>query len=145
MPSDPFDAMQQRSYFFDEGLRFECQQCGACCVGDPGTIFVSRAEAETIAAHLQMPAAAFTHTCLYPYKSAYSIKEDDTGRCLFFDGGCTIYAVRPGQCRTFPFWFSNLRSQSRWRWISRQCPGIGRGPLFSREQILSIVQSAMML
>ena len=145
MQSVLLDAMEQRPYFFDRGLRFECQRCGACCVGEPGTIFVSPFESEVIAAHLEMTPAAFTDTYLYPYKTGYSIKEDAVGRCRFFADGCSIYPVRPHQCRTFPFWFSNLRSERRWRRIGRQCPGIGQGRRFTRGQILSIARSTMMI
>jgi Fe-S-cluster containining protein len=135
----------RRPYFFDAGIRFACRRCGSCCVGAPGTVFVSHEESRVIAAHLEMDAAQFVADYLYPYKSGYSITEHDDGRCRFFDGGCTIYAVRPNQCRTWPFWFSNMRSERRWRCIVRQCPGIGKGRLFSRAEILAMVRSTMMI
>ena len=41
---------QERSYFFDDGLRFECTQCGTCCTGEPGAIIaLSEEELEAIA------------------------------------------------------------------------------------------------
>ena len=134
----PFKRLEQRSYFFDQGLRFTCLKCGACCVGEPGTIYVTQSEIETISASLQQPVEAFTAQYLYPYKDSYSIKEDKEGRCLFFDDGCTIYDIRPLQCRTFPCWFSSLRSERLWRDIQSQCPGIGRGRLYSREELLEL-------
>ncbi|MGD9217408.1 MAG: YkgJ family cysteine cluster protein [Desulfobacteraceae bacterium] len=138
-----FDSLEKRSYFFDQGLRFTCTKCGACCVGEPGTIYVTGAEIEIIAASLNRSVDAFTAQYLYPYKDSYSIKEDEQGRCLFFDEGCAIYAIRPLQCRTFPFWFSNLRSQHRWQQIKCECPGIGRGRLYSREEIIKLAQESM--
>ena len=29
---------EDRSYFFDAGLRFSCTQCGKCCTGEPGIV-----------------------------------------------------------------------------------------------------------
>jgi hypothetical protein len=40
------------------------------------------------------------------------------------------------QCRTWPFWFANMRSEERWKSVLRECPGIGNGPLVDRESIL---------
>jgi uncharacterized protein len=130
-------------YFFDKGLRFACLQCGGCCGGDPGTIFISGKEITVLADHLKVSQSQLIRKYLYPFKDSYSIREDDQGRCLFFDNGCTIHPVRPHQCRTFPFWFDNLRSESRWRNITQQCPGIGQGRQYTREEILSIVQTTM--
>ena len=143
MKVTPFHSLAKNSYFFDQGLRFGCLKCGACCVGEPGTIYVTDAEIGTIAAWLNQSVDAFTAQYLYPFKDSYSIKEDEQGRCLFFEDGCTIYAIRPLQCRTFPFWFSNLRSQHRWQRIKNECPGIGRGRLYSREEILKLVRESI--
>jgi uncharacterized protein len=140
--SHPLDL---RPYFFDQGICFECRQCGACCVGDPGTIYLSEGEINIVIKYLGMDREGFIDRFCYPFKDSYSLGEDCRGRCLFFDNGCTIYPVRPMQCRTFPFWFSNVRSQARWCQIQQQCPGIGTGPCYSRDQILTIVRSTMHL
>ncbi|MFZ1984336.1 MAG: YkgJ family cysteine cluster protein [Desulfatitalea sp.] len=132
-----------RAYFFDQGLRFACQRCGQCCTGAPGKVFVGPDEIGPMADHLDMAVGPFTETYLYPYKDSYSIAEDPHGNCLFFDQGCTLYTVRPLQCRTFPFWFSNLRSEKRWLKIQQECPGIGQGRLYSRQEILERVHRAM--
>lgn len=132
--------LDHRSYFFDSGIRFTCQQCGACCVGVPGTIYISAEEIRTVSRFMDMNASEFKRQNCYAFKDAYSIREDTQGRCLFFKDGCGIYPVRPLQCRTFPFWFSNMRSEKRWRRVEKQCPGIGTGLFYSREEILSIAQ-----
>lgn len=139
----PFGKLGNRPYFFDQGLRFRCQQCGDCCVGEHGTIYVSAPEIEAIAACLRMPVDGFTTRYLYPYKDSYSIKEDDQGRCLFYEEGCAIYNIRPMQCRTYPFWFSTLRSEERWRRVGRQCPGIGRGRLYTKSELLDMLVRSM--
>lgn len=132
-----------RAYFFDQGLRFECRRCGQCCTGAPGTVFVSPDEIAPMADHLGMAVEPFIESYLYPYKDSFSIAEDPHGNCLFFNQGCTIYTARPLQCRTFPFWLSILRSKKRWREIQRECPGIGQGRLYSRQEILAQVHRAM--
>ena len=96
-------------------------------------------EIKTMADYMHQSVADFTAEFLYPFKDSYSIKEDDQGRCRFFNDGCTLYPIRPLQCRTFPFWFANMRSEQRWQRIARQCPGIGTGRLYSRAQILEII------
>ena len=133
--------LYQRSYFFDKGLFFECQQCGCCCTGDPGFVYVYPGEAVKIAKYLSMSVSIFVEKFLYPYNEGYSIREYEDGRCFFYQEGCTVYPVRPGQCRTFPFWFENLRSSKKWQQVSKECPGIGRGRLYSKEQVLEIVHS----
>ena len=141
MTTDLVQALRLRPYFFDAGLQFECLRCGQCCTGAPGTIYVSAEEIDALARHFQLSVARFTAQYLYPYQDSYSIGEHADGRCLFFDEGCRIYPLRPHQCRSFPFWFSNLRSENRWRDVARQCPGIGRGRRYSRDQILEGVRT----
>ena len=133
--------MYHRSYFFDQGLSFECQRCGVCCTGDPGIVRVYQNEVKRIARFLSVRVPNLIEKYLDPLKENFSIREDPDGRCYFYQDGCTIYPVRPGQCQAFPFWFENLRSPKRWQRISRECPGIGCGRLFSKEQILEIVHS----
>lgn len=132
-----------QSYFFDRGLRFECQQCGNCCTGEPGFIFVDKHEIAQIAKYMSWDPSWFIHECLYPFKTGYSIKEHDDGRCFFYQEGCAIYPVRPAQCRTFPFWFENLRSLKKWRRVTRECPGIDKGSLYSKEQIMKYIQASI--
>ena len=133
----------ERSYFFDHGLRFACQGCGSCCTGAPGTIYIDQTEIQRIAGYMGMETAPFIEKFLYPFKDSYSIHEDDQGACLFFNNGCIVYPVRPLQCRSYPFWFCNLRSASRWRHVQRECPGIGRGRLFAKSEIMSIARATM--
>ena len=131
--------LDQRSYFFDEGIRFECRRCGACCTGCPGVVRVNEKEIAGIAAHLDISGSEVVDAVVYRWQNGYSIKEASDGRCLFFEDGCRIYPVRPIQCRTFPFWFSNLRSEIRWNKIRNQCPGIGSGRLYTKAEILDIL------
>jgi Fe-S-cluster containining protein len=70
-----------------------------------------------------------------------SINEDtSTHDCVFLrENGqgkvCAIYSVRPAQCRSWPFWPSNLAGPESWNMANQRCPGINRGQFYSPEQI----------
>lgn len=50
--------------------------------------------------------------------------------------GCSIYAVRPLQCRTWPFWPENVADRESWDRAARKCPGMNRGCRhFDRDRI----------
>lgn len=136
--------ISERSYFFDDGLRFECTGCGKCCTGASGTIFVNDREAGEIAQKLGMATEAFLGTYAYPYKGGHSIREKDNGDCVFLNGKlCGIYEARPTQCRTFPFWPEILRAEKNWHATAKECEGIGQGRLHSKKEIMAILDRVM--
>ena len=64
--------------------------------------------------------------------------EHNAEHCVFFDTenkGCQIYGARPIQCRTWPFWDSNLKSEKAWKETCEECPGSGNGKVYSLEEI----------
>jgi hypothetical protein len=67
-----------------------------------------------------------------------SLVEFPNGDCVFFDGEsrkCTVYEARPRQCRTWPFWDSNLKDPQAWAETCEVCPGSGKGKLYQIDQI----------
>jgi Fe-S-cluster containining protein len=71
---------------------------------------------------------------------AISLREHANGDCVYFDGAsrrCTIYPARPRQCRTWPFWNSNLESPEAWREVQERCPGAGIGEFVSLERVIA--------
>ncbi|TWU25667.1 Flagellin N-methylase [Bythopirellula polymerisocia] len=67
-----------------------------------------------------------------------SLVEFSNGDCVFFDNEsrkCNVYEQRPRQCRTWPFWNSNLKSPETWAETCESCPGSGKGKLYQLEQI----------
>ena len=51
-----------------------------------------------------------------------SLIELPGGDCVFFhreSGSCQVYQQRPRQCRTWPFWHSNLATPAAWREMCR--------------------------
>jgi Fe-S-cluster containining protein len=72
-----------------------------------------------------------------PAQGKRTLREKSSGDCVFFDRqtGCVIYPVRPPQCRTWPFWESNVESSDSWQATRAVCPGSGQGDLISSEEI----------
>jgi uncharacterized protein len=88
-----------------------CAECGGkCCTGESGNIFVNMDEIFNIATFLKLDQLSFREKYLIKQGYKYSLKEivfEASNDCIFFDReimGCSIYEVRPQQCRTFPFW-----------------------------------------
>jgi len=112
-------------YGFNPKACFTCK--GNCCIGESGYIWVNKEEIKAIATFLHVEEAAFVEQYLFKESYRFSIKEipHPTGvACVFFDDtkrGCSIYEVRPQQCRTFPFWnyFKHHLSE-----VEEECPGI---------------------
>ena len=121
--------------WYREGLSFSCTRCGDCCTGAPGYVWVEPTEIEALAKHLGLSVDSFGERYLRKVGRRYSLIEKPGGDCVFFDKGCSVYPARPTQCRTFPFWRSNLKSERAWDEIADECPGIGQGKLFPVEEI----------
>ena len=121
--------------WYASGLRFECLRCGKCCRGEPGFVWVTRSDLARIAAYLGVDEAALLDTSVRRVGRRLSLVERPDGDCVFYRDGCTIYPVRPRQCRTFPFWPENLTSRRRWERVAEECPGTGHGRLWSRGEI----------
>ena len=133
MPPEPW---------YQDGLRFTCTQCGHCCTGDPGFVWVDDAELAAIA-HLRGEPLEEVKA-LYTRWTARgrTLRETLGGDCVFYDRkkGCTVYAVRPGQCRTWPFWESNVQTPEAWQHTCAVCPGSGQGELIPVEEITKRLQ-----
>ena len=124
--------------WYREGLQFSCTQCGECCTGAPGYVWVTRREVEALRAFLRTSTDDFGRRYLRKVGSRLSLIEKPNGDCIFYDRGCTVYAARPDQCRTFPFWSENLKSRSAWDAAAGDCPGMGSGRLYSASEIRRI-------
>ena len=54
--------MTSETPWYTDGLRFECSQCGDCCTGAPGFVWVSQAEIDAIAEEVGMASEQFEDT-----------------------------------------------------------------------------------
>ena len=106
-------------------FRFACQRSGNCCSRPGGVVRVDATDIERIAAHLGMPEAGFRSRYLQP--SGDALVTGAGPGCVFLQGGreagCSIYPVRPAQCRSWPFW-EEMKDPERARRAARFCPGI---------------------
>lgn len=128
--------------WYHEGLRFECTQCGDCCTGQPGYVWVTDDEVQAIARHLDQPVGAIRLLHTRPVRGEVSLTEHLNGDCTFLDPEtrrCRVYPVRPVQCRTWPFWRGNVASPTGWERTCRVCPGAGQGALVTLAEIESRV------
>ncbi|MEF3191199.1 MAG: YkgJ family cysteine cluster protein [Campylobacterales bacterium] len=105
-----------------------CASCGGnCCIGDSGYIWVSMAEIEAMSRYLGVELKEFISRFCVQIGARFSLKEYPFGSgyaCCFFDPkmhGCSLYEVRPRQCRTFPFWDYFKRNPNE---AYDECPGI---------------------
>lgn len=151
MPKTParLDAAQANGGpWYRDGLRFECTQCGDCCTGAPGYVWVTAEEIAAIARRLAISVEEMERRYVRKVgtrKTLIDIAERNWD-CVFLDvttRGCTIYEDRPRQCRTWPFWDSNVKTPEAWRHTCEVCPGSGKGnvvPLVEIETRLSVVK-----
>jgi Fe-S-cluster containining protein len=123
--------------WYGAGLPFRCTQCGDCCTGTPGFVWVDDEEIQAIADFLHEPVEQVTAVYTHVAHRGRSLRERTNGDCVFYDksAGCTIYPARPGQCRTWPFWDSNIRTPRDWQKTCEICPGAGQGDLIPVEEI----------
>jgi uncharacterized protein len=124
--------------WYKDGLRFECTQCGDCCTGAPGFVWVNQEEIDALAAKIGITVDEFEKKYVRKIGIRRSLVEFPNGDCVFFDTekrNCSVYEARPRQCRTWPWWNSNLQSEKAWKETCEVCPGSGKGKLYSLEHI----------
>ncbi|MBS0208698.1 MAG: YkgJ family cysteine cluster protein [Planctomycetes bacterium] len=129
--------------WFKDGLRFECTQCGDCCTGAPGFVWVNQEEISALAKQIDLDVDAFVKKYVRRVGSRLSLVEYPNGDCVFFDNQkrcCSVYEARPRQCKTWPFWKSNLETPDDWKETREACPGCGKGKLYTVEQIVEQVR-----
>ena len=126
--------------WYQDGLKFTCSGCGDCCTGAPGYVWVNKAEVSALAKLLEMEVEEFQDQYTRKIGIRRTLKEYSNGDCVFFDNqarSCTVYSARPRQCRTWPFWDSNLKTPEDWDRTCKECPGSGKGKLHQ----LSVIET----
>jgi uncharacterized protein len=123
--------------WYKDGLRFTCTRCGHCCTGEPGFVWVDDRDLAAIGQLRGESVEEVTALHTRWTDRGRTLREKLDGDCVFYDrkAGCTIYPARPPQCRTWPFWESNVETPEAWRHTCDICPGSGHGELIPVEEI----------
>ncbi|MFQ5468796.1 MAG: YkgJ family cysteine cluster protein [Gammaproteobacteria bacterium] len=118
-------------YFYMKKLRFKCTRCGCCCINAGSEfVYLGENEAEKIRKYLGVSSAWFRRRYIKRDKDeGLVLRFPENGRCEFLDNSnrCNIYPVRPGQCKTYPFWRELVTSAQGWVAEKSRCEGIGSG------------------
>ena len=120
--------------WYAEGLRFEClPDCANCCVNheDYDYVYFDGDDMAQLARFLDLTIAEFKERYTEQDEGETVLRMDQP-QCPFLEGTrCTVYPVRPTQCRTFPFWDNNLASRASWKRLRKFCPGTESGAVHS--------------
>ncbi|MBC7692612.1 MAG: YkgJ family cysteine cluster protein [Methylotenera sp.] len=128
--------------FWKDGVRFECQGTGRCCVsrGTHGYVYLTLKDRKRFAKHLGVSTQVFSKAHCVKSDGWYHLKGPE-GACQFLkEKSCTVYEARPAQCRTWPFWPENMNAKTWNEEVTTFCPGIGKGRLYSAEEIEDLLK-----
>jgi len=136
---------KNKTPWYVAGLHFQCIRCGRCCSGPAeGYIWVTKPQIKLIADFLKISVKNLRQQYLKRVGLRTTIIEQPGSKdCNFLrkvqnQKKCMIYPVRPTQCRTWPFWPSNLTSQKAWNKAAQKCPGINHGKHYASQEIEKI-------
>ena len=87
--------------WYSDGLRFACTQCGQCCRGAPGQVWINQSEVRDLAVFLGLDIDTFRRRYTFAVRKG-GVSLADKGRehdyqCVFYtsEQGCTVYPHRP--------------------------------------------------
>jgi Fe-S-cluster containining protein len=142
--SAPGLPMSAKKPWWADGIRFECQGSGRCCLSRDGYGFVyfDLRDRRRMAKHLGISTAAFTRRYLVKDRNGFFHLPDPTKPCRFLEGKrCSAYEGRPEQCRTWPFWPENMSARTWTKEVAVYCPGVGKGRRHTADEIRAIIAS----
>jgi Fe-S-cluster containining protein len=132
------------SAWYADGLRFECTQCGNCCTGAPGFVWLNAKEQREAAATLGLGVDEFLARYTRLVHGRISLREQPNGDCVLLteDRRCSIQDVKPRQCLAFPFWPRLVASREEWNRAGVRCPGINAGPRYDPQEVDAIIDAS---
>lgn len=107
----------------DESDIFECQKCGDCCLGYGGT-YVTEKDIKAISDYIGTDPRHFVTDYCRISGGKPLLAQGENGKCVFWDGLCTIHPVKPRMCKAWPFIESVLADPDNWNMMATACPGI---------------------
>ncbi len=130
--------MTKSETWWSEGVRFECQGSGQCCVshGEFGFVWMTLDDRRRMARALKLRTSAFTRKHCIKTDGLYRLKDGADDACAFLkEKRCSVYAGRPTQCRTWPFWPEVMSAKTWKKEVASFCPGVGKGRVWSSKEI----------
>lgn len=127
--------------WYKDGLKFKCTECGKCCTGSSGFVWVTEEEIRAMAKVLDLSEQKFKIKYIRNRDNRFALveKKNAIGEydCIFLKNKkCQVYQARPKQCRTFPWWKENLNSEESWKIAALSCEGINdEAPLIPFSEI----------
>jgi hypothetical protein len=134
--------MNKERRFYKDGLRFECQGEGKCCVsrGKYGYVYLSFSDRKRLAEHFRLSTQDFTEQYSRKIDGMYELIYQGKDCPFLEENRCAVYPARPWQCRTWPFWPENMNQVVWENEVAAHCPGAGRGRLYTAEEIQDILE-----
>lgn len=134
--------MKRSDKWYRDGLKFGCQKCGNCCTvnGDYAYVYITDREARAIMEHMEIPRKEFMRSYCSRLEGRMIIRFKNSTCAFLKDNLCTIYKVRPFQCKAWPFWTENL---DEWVWyeeVGDICPGLNRGKQYSPAEVEKLAE-----
>ncbi|VAW98194.1 hypothetical protein MNBD_GAMMA23-24 [hydrothermal vent metagenome] len=136
------------AFYHTTPIRFKCTQCSQCCYGGKyAYVRASAQEIEDITAYMNIDAEIFKNKYLIKLvdhgygirmkKNSLSGVIKSNGHCVLLNkqGKCSVYPVRPTQCKTYPFWPEILISKDKWNNEVMRCEGINQGDVVDTEHV----------
>ena len=125
---------------YKDGIRFECQGSGNCCVskGSYGFVYLSNNDLKRLSKYFNISIKQFKEKYSQITDGFIHLieKKSFNGNCIFLKNNrCTVYKGRPSQCRSWPFWNENMNIKVWNEDISINCPGIGKGKRIKSDKI----------
>ncbi|MDN3503995.1 MAG: YkgJ family cysteine cluster protein [Rhabdochlamydiaceae bacterium] len=135
----PLKQIQNETPWYEKGLKFKCTQCGKCCTGEPGYVWLDQDDIERLCSHFGLERDVFLNRYAKKIGRRYSLLEDHNNYdcVLLKDNQCSAYNARPKQCKKFPWWESYITSQKAWDSAKEFCEGIDHpeGKHYTQEEI----------
>ncbi len=148
-------AAAEKEPWYKDGIRFECQGSGQCCVshGEYGFVYVTAKDRRNMAKIRGIPTTQFTREFCLKEEGLYRLRDGEpinlspnpkakpAKPCIFLENKrCAVYLARPAQCRTWPFWPETMGAKAWKKDVEKFCPGVGKGRVWPREEIESLVK-----
>lgn len=126
IPINGIDKDSVKNTLNQNHFSFQCTKCGKCCYG-PGSVYFSNKELIEIKKYLKLDQTQWKELkqkIIHKNQNGLFIHKT-YNKCYFLNtkNQCSIYPVRPLQCRTFPFWPSYFKSPKNLQNLILFCPG----------------------